>query len=95
MGQASITSRDVLIEKISANTEFKLSFTSPSIEELASSFRTDSHQSTHGSFLHDVEGRLSLIIWSELSEKFEARLYYVHTLNDSSIGLRSGEYGGR
>ena len=44
-GQASITSRDVPIEKIGANTEFKLSFTSPSIEELASSFRTDGHQS--------------------------------------------------
>jgi hypothetical protein len=37
LGQASITSHDVLIEKISTNTEFKLSFTSPSIEELASS----------------------------------------------------------
>jgi len=34
LGQASITSRDVLIKKISANTGFKLSFTS---EELASS----------------------------------------------------------
>jgi len=33
------------IEKIGANTEFKLSFTSPSIEELASSFRTDGHRS--------------------------------------------------
>jgi len=32
------TSRDVPIEKIGANTEFKLSFTIPSIEELASSF---------------------------------------------------------
>ena len=37
LGQASITSCDVLIEKISTNTGFKLSFTSPSIEELASS----------------------------------------------------------
>jgi len=37
LGQASIASCDILIEKISANTEFKLSFTSPSIEELASS----------------------------------------------------------
>ena len=37
LGQASITSRDVPIEKIGANTEFKLSFTSPSIEVLASS----------------------------------------------------------
>jgi hypothetical protein len=37
LGQASITSCDVPIEKISANTEFKLSFTSPSIKELASS----------------------------------------------------------
>ena len=36
LGQASITSRDILIEKIGTNTEFKLSFTSPSIEELAS-----------------------------------------------------------
>ena len=45
LGQASSTSRDVPIEKIGANTEFKLSFTSPSIEELASSFRTDGHQS--------------------------------------------------
>jgi len=45
LGQASIASRDVPIEKIGANTEFKLSFTSPSIEELASSFRTDGHQS--------------------------------------------------
>ena len=36
LGQASITSRDVLIKKIGANTGFKLSFTSPSIE-LASS----------------------------------------------------------
>jgi len=35
LGQASITSCNILIEKISANTEFKLSFTSPSIEELA------------------------------------------------------------
>jgi hypothetical protein len=48
LGQASITSRDILVEKISANTEFKLSFTSPSIEELASSFRTDGHQSSDG-----------------------------------------------
>jgi len=46
LGQASIASRDVPIEKIGANTEFKLSFTSPSIEELASSFRTDGHQSS-------------------------------------------------
>ena len=38
LGQASIASRDVPIEKIGANTEFKLSFTSPSIEELASFF---------------------------------------------------------
>jgi hypothetical protein len=38
-------SHDVLIEKIGANTELKLSFTSPSIEELALSFRTDGHQS--------------------------------------------------
>ena len=37
LGQASIASRDVPIEKIGADTEFKLSFTSPSIEELASS----------------------------------------------------------
>ena len=37
LGQASITSRDILIEKIGANTGFKLSFTGPSIEELASS----------------------------------------------------------
>jgi len=46
LGQASITSCDILVEKISANTEFKLSFTSPSIEELASSYRTDGHQSS-------------------------------------------------
>ena len=39
-------SRDVPIEKIRSNTEFKLRFTSPSIEELASSFRTDGHQSS-------------------------------------------------
>jgi len=45
LGQASITSHDIPIEKISANTEFKLSFISPSIKKLASSFRTDSHQS--------------------------------------------------
>jgi len=45
LGQASITSCDVPIAKIGANTEFKLSFTSPSIKELASSFRTDGHQS--------------------------------------------------
>jgi hypothetical protein len=45
LGQASFASRDVPIEKISTNTKFKLSFTSPSIEELASSFRTDGHQS--------------------------------------------------
>ena len=38
-------SHGIPIEKISANTEFKVSFTSPSIEELASSFRMDSHQS--------------------------------------------------
>ena len=38
-------SRDIPIEKIRSNTEFKLRFTSPSIEELASSFRTDGHQS--------------------------------------------------
>jgi len=45
LGQASITSHDVPIEKIVTNTEFKLSFTSPStIEELASSFRTDLRQ---------------------------------------------------
>ena len=37
LGQVSFASRDILIEKIGANTEFKLSFTSPSIEELASS----------------------------------------------------------
>jgi len=46
LGQASITSRDVLIEKIGANTGFKLSFTSLSIEELALSFRMDGHQSS-------------------------------------------------
>jgi hypothetical protein len=49
LGQASITSRDVLIEKIGANTGFKLSFTSPSIKELASSFRMDGHQSSNHS----------------------------------------------
>jgi len=40
-------SRDTPIEKIRVNTGLKLSFTSPSIEELASSFqvRTDGHQS--------------------------------------------------
>jgi hypothetical protein len=32
LGQASITSHDILIEKIGANTGFKLSFTIPSIE---------------------------------------------------------------
>ena len=32
-------SRDILIEKIRSNTEFKLRFTSPSIEELASSLK--------------------------------------------------------
>jgi len=37
---------DIPIEKIHVNTGFKLSFTSPSIEELASSFRTDGHQSS-------------------------------------------------
>jgi len=31
LGQASITSCDVLIEKIGTNTEFKLGFTSPSV----------------------------------------------------------------
>jgi len=46
LGQASIMSCDVLIEKISTNTEFKLSFTSPSIKELALSFRMDNHQSS-------------------------------------------------
>jgi hypothetical protein len=39
LGQASIMSHDILIEKISANTELKLSFTSPSIKELASSWK--------------------------------------------------------
>jgi len=33
LGQASITSCDILIEKIGANTGFKLSFTSSSIED--------------------------------------------------------------
>jgi len=42
-GLNHITSHDILIEKISANTEFKLS---PSIKELALSFRMDGHQST-------------------------------------------------
>ena len=36
-GQATKRSCDLPIEKIGANTEFKPSFTSPSIEELASS----------------------------------------------------------
>ena len=45
LGQASNMSHDILIEKIHINTGFKLSFTSPSIKELAASFRMDSHQS--------------------------------------------------
>jgi len=45
LGQASNMSCDIPIEKIHVNTGFKLSFTSPSIKELAWSFRTDGHQS--------------------------------------------------